>query len=180
MTPKSEFSRHIAVNRIGSNGLKITVEATADECRLIARRLNLPDVTMLRCRYNLVSSDQNSVVAQGALAAKFQHVCVVTLEPFEDVLTASFNIKFVPEEFFTESSALELDVEDEIPYTGNNIDLGEATIEQFALELPAYPHKPDSVLPEEIIPEEEVQAASVSEKRINPFAALQELRQKKK
>jgi len=52
--------------------------------------------------------------------------------------------------------------DDEIPYLGASIDLGEATVEQLALTLDPYPRKPDAVLPEEELPDAVV----------HPFAAL--------
>ncbi len=40
MTP--ELHRPVAVERVGPNGLDVTVEAGAEECARLARRLNLP------------------------------------------------------------------------------------------------------------------------------------------
>lgn len=182
MAPKSEFSRLTVVRRIGAGGLSVTVEATAEECVHIAKRLNLPEVTMLRCKYRLEAGPRSEVTAHGALAARFKQECVLTLEPFEDVLAGSFTVRFVPEEHFVESPEPDLDALDEIPYEGDSIDLGEAAIEQFALDLPLYPHAPDAQLPPGLVMnEEEVEIRAQQEAqaaRVNPFSALGQLRRK--
>ncbi|GAN60720.1 YceD family protein [Acetobacter cibinongensis] len=182
MAPKSEFSRPTAVRRIGVGGLSITVEATAEECVQIAARLNLPEVSLLRCKYQLQVGRRNVVTAQGALAARFKQNCVVTLEPFEDVLAGSFTVEFVPEEHFEESGEPDLEAIDQIPYEGDSVDLGEAAIEQFALDLPLYPHAPDAKLPKGVVmKEEEVEKRAREEaqaERVNPFAQLERLRRK--
>lgn len=182
MTPKLEFSRPTAVRRIGVGGVSITVEATPEECARIAARLNLPEVSMLRCKYQLQAGLRNEVTARGALAARFKQECVVTLEPFEDVLAGSFTVRFVPQEHFIESAEPDLEAEDEIPYEGDSIDLGEAAVEQFALDLPLYPHAPNATLPSGIVmEEEEVEQRTQQEAksaRVNPFSALEQLRRK--
>ncbi|MFT9383363.1 MAG: DUF177 domain-containing protein [Acetobacter orientalis] len=182
MTPKSEFSRLTAVRRIGVGGLSVTVEATPEECLRIAERLNIPEVSMLRCKYQLQAGPRSEVTAHGALAARFKQECVRTLEPFEDVLAGSFTVKFVPEEHFVETAEPDLEAVDEIPYEGDSVDLGEAAIEQFALDLPLYPHAPDAALPPGlVIEEEEVERRAQKEaqtERVNPFASLERLRRK--
>lgn len=182
MAEKPEFSRPTAVRRIGAGGLAVTVEATPEECARIAVRLGLPEVTMFRCKYQLELGRRNVVSAHGALAARFKQTCVVTLDPFEDVLAGSFAVQFVPEEHFEESAEPDLDAVDEIPYEGDSVDLGEAAVEQFALDLEPYPHAPDAQLPEGIvIDEEEAEKRTQEEARanvINPFSALERLRRK--
>jgi hypothetical protein len=49
-------------------------------------------------------------------------------------------VRFVPEAALTD--AVEIEDEDEIPYAGGAIDLGEATSEQLALALDPFPRKP--------------------------------------
>ena len=147
MTDKPEFSRPMAVRRIGSDGTDYTVEATEDERRQVALRLGLPEIAMLRCRYTLHDKGRGVVEAQGALAARFMQTCVVSLEVFEDMMAGSFVVRFVPARDFTDSDVPDLAAADEIPYEGQEIDLAEAAVEQFALALDPSPHAPDLALP---------------------------------
>nr|WP_298798767.1 DUF177 domain-containing protein [uncultured Acetobacter sp.] len=182
MPHKPEFPRPVAVRRIGASGLGLTVEATPAECGQIARRLGLPEISMFRCKYTLALGRRDIVTAHGALAVRFKQTCVRTLVPFEDMLAGSFAVKFVPEEHFEESAVPDLEAVDEIPYEGESIDLGDAAVEQFALDLEPYPHAPDASLPEGlVISEEEAEKLAeeeATEKKVNPFADLARLRRK--
>ena len=51
MTP--ELHRPIAIERVGSAGLDVMVEAGAAECAAVAQRMNLPAVLALTCRFHL-------------------------------------------------------------------------------------------------------------------------------
>ncbi|MGE4523172.1 MAG: DUF177 domain-containing protein [Acetobacter sp.] len=176
MKDRPEFSRPLAVRRIGANGTEITVEATEAECRAVAARLRLPQIDMLRCRYHLREQGRGVVEAQGALAARFMQTCVVSLESFEDMIAGSFVVRFVPAEHFVESDLPDMDAVDEIPYEGQDIDLGEAVVEQFALELDPYPHAPDIDLPPGLVMDEdsaeEPLVRDEGAQRPHPFAAL--------
>lgn len=176
MTEKPEFSRPLAVRRIGTLGTDMTVEASPDECKKVARRLGLQDVAMLRCRYRLKDDGRGVVTAEGALAARFTQTCVVSMEEFEDVMAGSFVVRFVPAAQFVEAEVPDMDAIDEIPYEGQNVDLGEAVVEQFALDLEPYPHAPDVALPPGLImDEEEVEQLGLEEggeKKASPFAGL--------
>ena len=160
MTP--ELSRPLAIEAVGAGGLSREVVAGAAECAAVAARLLLPAVAALSCRFQLAreGSDGRVVVATGQLTARLTQVCVVSLDEFEADLTETFRIRFVPDGTQEEEGDPESD--DEIPYLGASIDLGEATVEQLALTLDPYPRKPDAVLPEEELPDAVV----------HPFAAL--------
>lgn len=176
MTEKPEFFRPLAVRRIGTLGTDMTVEATPDECKRVAKRLGLQDVAMLRCRYRLKDDGRGMVTAEGALAVRFTQTCVVSMEAFEDMMAGSFVVRFIPAAQFVEADAPDMDAIDEIPYEGQDIDLGEAVVEQFALDLEPYPHAPDVVLPPGLImDEEEVERQGLEEepeKKASPFAGL--------
>ncbi|OUJ14091.1 DUF177 domain-containing protein [Acetobacter okinawensis] len=176
MTEKPEFFRPLAVRRIGMLGTDMTVEATPDECGKVARRLGLQDVAMLRCRYRLKDDGRGVVTAEGAMAVRFTQTCVVSMEAFEDMMAGSFVVRFVPAAQFVEPDVPDMDAIDEIPYDGQDIDLGEAVVEQFALDLEPYPHAPDVALPPGLIMDEEeadrLGLAEEAEKKASPFAGL--------
>ena len=72
--------------------------------------------------------------------------CVVSLDDFETTLEEDFRVRFVPAG--TETDNPDPEAEDEIPFAGTVIDLGEAAAEQLALSLDPYPRKPGAELPE--------------------------------
>ena len=159
----SEMARPVAIDRIGSAGLSMTVEASPAELAAIAARLMLPGVSRLVCRFELKRLAGSVIAATGALSAAVTQTCVVTLDEFESPVEEAFAVHFVPAG--TESDDDDPDAPDELPYPAGAIDLGEAAIEQLALALDPYPRKPG--LPETEPPEEAERS---------PFAALAALR----
>ena len=106
--------------------------------------MNLPKVHRLCCQYYLHQEGQGVVLGQGDLTVQFTQVCVVSLGEFEETMTTSFEVRFVPEikTHQMPGSSDAIDSIDEIVYDGHSIDLGEAAVEQFALELDPYPRAP--------------------------------------
>jgi uncharacterized metal-binding protein YceD (DUF177 family) len=164
----SELHRPFAVERVGSAGRDQMVEATAFECTALAERLQIPAVLSLACRFHLATAPGGVVLAEGLLDARLVRDCVVSLEPFETVVAERFRVRFVPATALAEEddeAVLDPDADDEVPYEGAVIDLGEAAVEQLALAMDPYPRRPDATLPDE--------ASDAAE---SPFAALARLR----
>lgn len=162
MTP--ELSRPLVTERIGTTPFAFHLEASAEECRALAARMRLPAVLSLSCDFVLRRGQGEAIHAEGRLSARVIQVCVVTLDEFEAEITEPFTVRFVPEG--AESEAIDPEAEDEIPYQGMTIDLGEAASEQLALALDPYPRRPGALLPEAEVPPP------------SPFAALGALRQR--
>lgn len=164
-----EMSRPMATDRIPGAGMMVEVESSSDERDAVAGRLELPLIRLLACHYTLVRPlasatrrREGEVVAEGRLRATVVRECVVTLELFDEVIDERFRIRFVPAG--TESDDGDPEADDEIPYEGAAIDLGEATVEQLALTLDPYPRKPGAELPPD-----------ASDIEMGPFAALARL-----
>lgn len=187
MSHSPEFSRRIPFNRLGS-GLDETIEASASERRALAARLGIPDIETLTCRFHLTPSENRSVLAEGVLSARVTQICVITSEPFEDVLSETFFLRFIPVEDMPEDEfdidSLDMDGPDEVPHDGKGIDIGEAAAEQLALMLDPYPRKPGAGLENavDVAPTEEEEGAQLSgeepdgPRRPNPFSALSVLK----
>jgi hypothetical protein len=158
-----EFYRPVAIDRVGAAGLDITIEVDDSEGQALAERMAIPAVPALSCRYRLTAHAGGAVLAEGHLRATVVQVCVVTLDPFEVPLDERFRVRFVPAG--TERDDDDPEADDEIPYVGGLLDLGEAAAEQLALALDPYPRKPDATLPDE-----------ASEPAASPFAALARLK----
>ncbi len=168
-TPGPEFSRRIPVSRIGTGGLEQEIAASAAECRALAQRLQLPAVASLTCRFRLSPPLGGQVAAEAELRAEVTQLCVVSLEPFEAVVSERFALRFVPEG--AEEDDIDPESPDEIGYAGDVLDLGETAAEQLALALDPYPRMPG------LAPS--TQAASADPagepERPHPFAALARL-----
>jgi hypothetical protein len=161
-----ELHRPVTVERLAEQaGEALEIVATAEECAAVAARMGIPGVLALTCRFELTRTQDGrpgEVVARGALRAELVRECVVTLDEFATRAVEHFQIRFVPAGLEREDDDFESD--DEIPYAGIAIDLGEAAVEQLALALDPYPRKPGAVLPPE-----------ASEPDEGPFALLARL-----
>lgn len=158
----SEFFRPLALDRIGPTGLDMTVDAKPAECAALAERMKIPAVLGLSCSFHLIREGRDRVVARGVLRARVTQVCVITLDEFDASLEEVFQVRFVPSG--EELDEIDPDADDEIPFEGNSIDLGEAAAEQLGLALDPYPRIPGVEMP----PVEE-------EPDDHPFAALRRL-----
>jgi uncharacterized metal-binding protein YceD (DUF177 family) len=160
MTP--EFHRPISLDRIGALGLDMTIEANPAECSALAVRMNLPAVLALSCEFHLIREGRDKVFARGVLRAQVIQTCVISLEDFDALVQESFQVRFVPSG--EESDDVDPESDDEIPFEGNVIDLGEAAAEQLGLALDPYPRMPGVELP-----------SIEDEPEPHPFSALRRL-----
>lgn len=160
-----ELSRPIALDRARDD--EQLVEADATERGAVAARLGLVAIGVLSCRFRLSDEDRGVHAASGHLRARFTQTCVVSLDEFETLLDERFRVRFVPDGMLEDLSNNRLDPEadDEVPYAGSVINLGEATVEQLALLLDPYPRKPGAAVP-----------AVAQAAEAHPFAALSKLR----
>jgi uncharacterized metal-binding protein YceD (DUF177 family) len=160
MTP--EFHRPLSLERIGPQGLDLAVEATPAECAALADRMKLPAVLAVSCAFHLIRERRDVVLARGALRAKVTQTCVVSLDDFDAPVEEVFQVRFVP--VGEETDNIDPESDDEIPFEGNLIDLGEAVAEQLGLALDPYPRMPGVEMP-----------AVEDEPEQHPFAALRRL-----
>jgi len=132
----------------------------------LAAAFGLPGIPALQGHFKLVHEQGGVIAATLRLKAKVTQTCVITLEPFQARLDETAALRFVPAREILEGEELEIDPEtlegpDEIPYSGESIDLGAALAEQLALSLDPYPRRPGAKLPE-----------GLEDAAENPFAAL--------
>jgi len=120
----------------------------------------LPAIQSLECSFDLApEADGATIAVKGRLRAQVTRICVVSAEEFETMVEDEFEVRFVPEG--TERDDPDPDLADEIPYTSDAIDLGEATTEQLGLALDPYPRMMDAEIP-----------GSEDDESISPFAVL--------
>jgi uncharacterized metal-binding protein YceD (DUF177 family) len=140
----TEFSRPLALDRIGSGVSEHMVEAEPSELAALAKRLMIPAVNRLACRFRLRRTAERVIAAEGRLEAEVVQVCVLSLDEFTQAVSEAFTVEFVPAG--TESDDDDPESPDQIPYAGAVIDLGEAAAEQLALALDPYPKKPGATI----------------------------------
>jgi uncharacterized metal-binding protein YceD (DUF177 family) len=158
------LSRPVRAGHIKEAVQSHVVVADAAERAALAALYGLPEIKTLRGEFTLAHERGGVISGTLTLQARLVQSCVVSLEPFEARLEETSQIRFVPEAKLDTAEALDpeaLDGPDEIPFSGDIIDLGQALAEQLALSLDPYPRKPGAALPAELLDEPE-----------NPFAVL--------
>ena len=157
-----ELYRPLSLDRIGPRGLDLTVEANPAECTALSVRMKLPAVLALSCAFHLTREGRDRVSVRGVLRARVTQTCVISLEEFDASVEEIFQVRFVPSG--DESEDVDPQSDDEIPFEGNLIDLGEAAAEQLGLALDPYPRRPDVEMP-----------VAEDDPGPHPFAALRRL-----
>lgn len=165
MTLAPEFSHPVQVDRLRAGGETVALAATAAERAAVAQRLGLESIALLEASVALLPAGRGVIAAEGRVAARVVQVCVVSLEPFEQALDVPLRLVFRPgtEADLAADQTVDPEAEDEVPYEGGRIDLGEVVVETLALALDPWPRRPGAVLE---IPAPEAGAAD------GPFAAL--------
>ncbi|HEX8662602.1 MAG TPA: DUF177 domain-containing protein [Beijerinckiaceae bacterium] len=144
MTPESvgPLSRPISVEHLPEGGVEVVVEATPEERAALAQDFKLPAIHALEGRFRLTGTPRR-VRVTGVVKARVEQVCVVTLEPFEDLIEEEVEVDFAGSRAGAspaEAEGPDYEPPDEI--AGGHIDLGALTAEFLVLGLDPYPRKP--------------------------------------
>ena len=132
-------------------GDSVTVEASEAECAALAGRFSLPAVHNLRAEVTL-EMDGNSIIVRGNLTASFMQNCAVSGDEFAVSIDEPVLFRFVeaqdtlPDAEGNEEIEIELSDEDcdEIEYTGDTFDLGEAIAQSLGLAIDPYAEGPNA------------------------------------
>lgn len=143
-----ELSRPITVDELPSHGKKIDLSPTADELGAIAKRLDLVSLDVLSGNISIRPEMGREVSAQGKITAEFVQNCVVSGDPVVQTITFDLVRRYSEDA----SEFNDLDDDDDIigdpmdegpdPIEGGVLDVGEAAVEELALQIPAYPRAP--------------------------------------
>lgn len=170
-----EFSRPIALDRIGLKEKSYEISADDRECAALAKRLGIPAVNTFDATIRLRLTGGGGLVRlSGRIKAALTQICVVTLEPIPTVVEEDFTRVYSVEAGDEMAEVVvEMD-EDEVPDPIENgqIDIGEAAAEHLALAMDPFPRAADAAFesPEEPPEEPEVKRS--------PFAGLSALHKK--
>ncbi len=142
-----EFSRMIKVRPLPAD--PVVIEANDEERAALAQRFALSSVESLRAEVSLVS-EKAAIRATGTLKASIVQTCAVSGEDFPVGVSEPVDLRFVEESTLptsqTEDGEIEIDLSagdgDEIEYSGDMFDLGEAIAQTLGLAIDPYAEGP--------------------------------------
>jgi uncharacterized metal-binding protein YceD (DUF177 family) len=170
--PEPEFSRFIDIRHIDDR--LQTLVATPQECAALARRFSLVSMGNLAAHLTL-SRDGAAITATGRLEAAIVQPCAISAEDLKVRVSEPLSLRFIPDTALPgpeEEIELTEDACDEIPFSGDRFDLGEAVAQSLALAIDPFATGPDA----ERVRRE---AGLLGEGQAGPFAALAALKGKK-
>jgi hypothetical protein len=127
-TMEQNFSRTVRAGHIKEAPQEHVVLADEAFRAELAALYGLPGISLLRGEFVLQHERGGVIAAKLRMQARVTQSCVVSLEPFEAKIDEQSALRFVPAKNLPEGESAELDAEtlegpDEIPYTGDMIDL---------------------------------------------------------
>lgn len=172
-----EFSRPVAVERLGHDERRYEIEANAGERAALAERYGILAVVSLTARLLLKRLPGGSLVRlAGRFSADVVQSCVVSLDPVPAHLEEDFVLTYATErDADAGAGEVVVDLDDEDPpepIENGMIDLGEAAAEHLALALDPFPRAANATFQGGDAPADEPPA------KANPFAALVSLKKK--
>ncbi|MEL7189874.1 MAG: DUF177 domain-containing protein [Pseudomonadota bacterium] len=152
-TGEPEFSRLQKTRALAADPVKL--EANADECALLAKRFGIAAIKHLTAQVSLEKTGAG-ISAKGPLEAHITQTCAVSGEDFRVTIKEELDLIFVEEAVLAsrdagevnEDGAIEInlfaDEADEIGYSGDTFDLGEAVAQSLGLAIDPYAEGPDA------------------------------------
>jgi uncharacterized metal-binding protein YceD (DUF177 family) len=173
-----EFSRILEADRLNGETVIQTLTATPEERAAVAARLGLDALDSLTARLRAVPVAGGAFIrVDGRYAASVTQTCGITLAPVVSAIEESLERTYTFEEGPRPGAGREVDLEADgeepaDPIIDGRIDLGELVVEELSLAIDPFPRAAGAVF--------DAAAHGVAEKKDTPFAALVQLRTKKK
>ena len=142
MTP--EFSRMVRARPLPPQAT--TIDANEAERAALASRFDVVRIESLHAEVALVA-DGPAVDATGTMTAQLVQLCAVSEEEFSVRIEEPLALRFVPEARRInpdEEAELPGDEPDEIEFTGEAFDLGEAVAQTLGLAIDPYAEGPNA------------------------------------
>jgi hypothetical protein len=166
----------LAEAAIPARGLDIAHVATAEECREVARQLDLVACDRLALTGHITAEKGERYHFVGALIADVTQTCIISLDPLPAHIEGKINVYFGPA-----SAAGEADEDaenfdpfaeaDDEPVENGEIPLGRVAFEELATLLDPYPRKPGLDF--------DWRDPAIESSPANPFAQLEALKSRK-
>lgn len=182
---RNEFSRVFNLDLIEKKATEKYIEADHEECKMLAKRFSIVEVTKLRAKCILKRRKQKDVgdfLLKVKMDAKVVQRCVLTLGNVPESIDEEFSIilRKMPHKTIKDDEGVEVTInidDDDVELVeGREVDVGEYVAEYLSLYMNTYPRL-DEVKGKElgfkILSEDEVN--DEPEKK-NPFAVLKDLK----
>lgn len=157
-----EFSRPVALTRLGRDPFRQQIAASREECEKLARRFGLVALDRLAAAVELSRRSGATILLEASFEADFVQECVVSLEPVQGTLCQQFSLLYGP----VAPAERELELDGEAvsfePLAGEAIDIGEAVAQELSLALPEFPRDPQAA----------IETGPADDAVAGPFAAL--------
>ena len=172
MNDEPPWSHPLAVAGLPPDGATLKLAPSEKERAALAHYVGVLAVPVLVIDVRATPDGRGGVAIEGSLAATVRQTCVVSLEPFDNVVNEQIALRFLPESAadfaIAEDGGDELDVADVI--RDGVVDLGALVTEFLALGVDPYPRRPGAVF----APPD----TTIADEAFSPFAALAKLKQK--
>ena len=143
--PPSELTRMVKVRPL--SGEPVVIAASAEECTALAARFGLGAVEHLRAEVRLEQKPR-AIRATGRLQAAIMQPCAISGEDFPVRINEPVDLRFVEENQRPPTEAEEIELEaddcDEIEFSGDMFDLGEAVAQTLGLAIDPYAEGPNA------------------------------------
>jgi len=171
MSDTPEFSRIIDIRHIEPKPVELT--ATPEECKALAKRFNLVSIGHLTATVT-ITRDGAVIRAKGTLSSDLVQSCAISAEDLPQKIREKLDLRFVPETGVEGGPDEEIELSeedcDDIPYSGERFDLGEAVAQSLALSIDPFAEGPEAA---------KVRAAGIlGQENTSAFAALEALKKK--
>jgi uncharacterized metal-binding protein YceD (DUF177 family) len=157
-----EVTRPLVLAHVPASGADWVLRTSAEERTALALRFGIEAVEGFEAWLRLAPREDGVVLASGGLRAAVVQLCVISMEPVAQEVTAPLAYRLLPPGMAAADTPA--DEADDIESANGLVDLGELLAEELALALDPYPRHPEARLPPEVQEEAE-----------NPFAALARL-----
>lgn len=143
--PPSELTRMVKARPVPA--APVVIEASPEECARLAARFGLGAVHALRAEIALEAKPR-AIRATGRLHAEILQPCAISAEDFPVTIDEPVDLRFVEETVRPVSEEEEIELEaddcDEIAFTGDMFDLGEAVAQTLGLAIDPYAEGPNA------------------------------------
>ncbi len=145
-TQYTDLTRLLAVSQVTCDPLEMIVDASTSECKKLAEDLELLEIKSLHVGLRMVTEDDGVTIhLSGLIEADLVQACVVSLDPVASRIEAALERIYSAQEKPDDGDdiIIELDAAEPIePLSGDTIDVGQAIVEQLALEIDPFPRAP--------------------------------------